>query len=90
MDMPLGKRQRILSRKSALWNERSSWITHWREISDYQQPRAGRFVATDRNRGDKRTRNDIDRPCQPHSCLDGPDNRIAPRRWERKRSVDTP
>lgn len=57
---PLNRRQRILSRKSALWNERSSWITHWREISDYQQPRAGRFVVTDRNRGDKRANNILD------------------------------
>ena len=60
MDQPLNQRQRILSRKSALWNERSSWVTHWREISDYQQPRAGRFVVTDRNRGDKRANHILD------------------------------
>jgi hypothetical protein len=59
-DRPINRRQRILSRKSALWNERSSWITHWREISDYQQPRAGRFVVTDRNRGDKRANHILD------------------------------
>jgi hypothetical protein len=57
---PINRRQRILSRKAALWNERSSWITHWREISDYQQPRAGRFVVTDRNRGDKRANHILD------------------------------
>lgn len=57
---PINRRQRLLARKSALWTERSSWITHWREISDYQQPRAGRFVATDRNRGDKRTNHILD------------------------------
>lgn len=60
MDQPTNRRQRILARKSALWNERSSWISHWREISEYQQPRAGRFVTTDRNRGDKRTNNILD------------------------------
>ncbi len=60
MDQPINKRQKILARKSALWTERSSWITHWREISEYQQPRAGRFVVTDRNRGDKRANNIID------------------------------
>lgn len=60
MDKSLTPRQRILSRKSALWLERSSWITHWREISDYQQPRAGRFVVTDRNRGDKRANHILD------------------------------
>ena len=55
---PGNTRQRLLQRKAALWNERSSWVTHWREISEYQQPRAGRFVVTDRNKGDKRG-NDI-------------------------------
>ena len=54
------KRQRILTRKSALWSERSSWDSHWREISDYQQPRAGRFFVTDRNRGNKRHNHIID------------------------------
>ena len=59
-EQPINKRQRVLSRKSALWNERSSWITHWREISEHQQPRAGRYVVTDRNRGDKRHQNILD------------------------------
>lgn len=56
----INRRQRLLARKAALWTERSSWITHWREISEYQQPRAGRFVASDRNRGDKRTNHILD------------------------------
>lgn len=60
MEQTINRRQRLLARKSALWTERSSWITHWREISDYQQPRAGRFVASDRNRGDKRTNHILD------------------------------
>jgi hypothetical protein len=60
MDQPINKRQRVLARKAALWNERSSWITHWREISEYQQPRAGRFVVTDRNKGDKRANSILD------------------------------
>ena len=59
-DQPVNKRQRVLARRSALVSERSSWISHWREISDYQQPRAGRFFATDRNRGDKRSNNILD------------------------------
>ncbi|MFM2208842.1 MAG: hypothetical protein RIQ96_485, partial [Pseudomonadota bacterium] len=59
-DKPINRRQRILARKSALWKERASWVTHWREISEYQQPRAGRFVVTDRNRGDKRTNHILD------------------------------
>lgn len=60
MAQPINRRQRILARKQALWTERSSWLTHWREISDYQQPRAGRFVVTDRNKGDKRTNHILD------------------------------
>lgn len=47
-------RQRKLQRKSALWNERASWVSHWREISEYQQPRLGRYFYTDTNKGQKR------------------------------------
>lgn len=46
--------QRKLQRKGALWTERSSWITHWREISEYQQPRLGRYMVSDVNKGSKR------------------------------------
>lgn len=53
-------RQRKLQRKSALYMERSSWVEHWREISDYQLPRAGRFFASDRNDGKKRHNNIYD------------------------------
>lgn len=60
MDQPINRRQRLLARKNALWTERSSWVTHWREISEYQQPRAGRFVVTDRNKGDKRANHILD------------------------------
>lgn len=41
-------------RKSAMWTERSSWVEHWRDISIYQQPRSGRFVVSDRNKGNRR------------------------------------
>lgn len=47
---PLGKRQRLMQRKNALWTERTSWITHYQEISDYVLPRAGRYFVTDRNK----------------------------------------
>jgi hypothetical protein len=53
-------RDKILTRWGALKTERSSWLTHWREISDYLLPRSGRFLATDRNRGDKRHNNIYD------------------------------
>lgn len=54
----LSKKQHLLLRKSALWNERSSWITRYRDISDHLLPYAGRFFTQDRNRGD-RTFNNI-------------------------------
>jgi hypothetical protein len=57
---PITPRQRILNRKAALWNERASWDSHWKEIAQYQQPRLGRFFVSDRNKGDKRSNSIID------------------------------
>ena len=53
-------RQRLLSRHAALTNERSSWVTHWQELSDYLLPRSGRFFTSDRNKGDRRHNNIYD------------------------------
>lgn len=53
-------RQRVLRRKTALIQERSSWMEHWREIAEYQQPRLGRFFQGDSNKGHKRHRSIID------------------------------
>lgn len=53
------KRERYLKRKQALWNERSSYLTHWREISDHIMPRTGRFFESDRNNGKKKHNNII-------------------------------
>lgn len=50
----------MLSRWKALDSERSSWLSHWKEISDYLLPRSGRFFLTDRNKGDKRHNNIYD------------------------------
>lgn len=44
---------RYLSRKSALWTARSSWDTHWRELSKYMMPRSGRWTHSTTNRGDQ-------------------------------------
>jgi hypothetical protein len=41
-------------RKAALWLERDSWISHYKEISEYQMPRAGRYFVSDSNKGTKR------------------------------------
>lgn len=56
--MSLTYRQEKVLRAGALKNERSSWLDHWRDISDYLLPRSGRFFIQDRNRGQKR-HNDI-------------------------------
>lgn len=53
-------RQRILSRHAALTTERSSFVSHWQEISDYLLPRSGRFFTSDRNNGGKRHNNIYD------------------------------
>jgi Bacteriophage head to tail connecting protein len=47
-------RKRLLLRKAALWNERSSWDSHWQDIARHQYPGAGRFQSTDANRGNKK------------------------------------
>lgn len=43
-----------------MWTERASWFDHWREISELQQPRLGRFFASDTNKGQKRHQAIID------------------------------
>lgn len=53
-------RDRLYTRWSALKSERSTWWSHWSEISDYVLPRSGRFFLQDRNRGQKRHNNILD------------------------------
>ncbi len=47
-------RDKLLSRWDQLKTERSSWDSHWKEISDHLLPRSGRFFAEDRNKGTHR------------------------------------
>ena len=54
MQEPITKREQINRRWGALKNERSSWDSHWLEISQNLLPRSGRFLTTERNRGDKK------------------------------------
>lgn len=57
-------------RWNALVAERSSWFGHWQEISQYVLPRSGRFVTSDRNRGDKKHNNIYDSTgCRAHRTL---------------------
>ena len=51
---------RCAHRWESLKRERSSWMSHWQEISEVLTPRTGRFLATDNNRGDKRHRAILD------------------------------
>lgn len=48
------KRDYFNRRLSSLKVERSTFENHWIDLSDYIQPRRGRFEISDRNRGDKR------------------------------------
>lgn len=47
-------REKLLARWVSLQSDRSSWLTHWRDISDHLLPRSGRFLIGDKNLGDKR------------------------------------
>jgi len=47
--------EQINQRRTALKSERdSSWLQHWMDLNKYSLPRVGRFLVTDRNRGDRR------------------------------------
>jgi len=62
-DAPLNsKRDRVWRRYKRLEDDRSSWRTHWMELSDYILPRRGRFLLDtyQSNRGRKRTTKIVD------------------------------
>lgn len=48
------QRERLQKRWNSLKNERSSWLSHWKEISTFMLPRSGRFLSSDRNKGERR------------------------------------
>lgn len=47
-------REQLQQRWAGLKSERSSWVDHWQEISQYLLPRSGRFFLSDQNRGGQR------------------------------------
>jgi hypothetical protein len=53
-------RDRLYQRWGSLKTERSTYVTHWKEISDYLLPRSGRYFVTDHNRGERRHNNIYD------------------------------
>lgn len=46
-------KQYCTQRWASLVKERTSWLDHYREISDFIQPRRGRYLLSDTNKGDK-------------------------------------
>jgi hypothetical protein len=54
------ERSKMLNRWGALKSERSSWMEHYQEISNFLMPRSGRFFVQDRNKGGKRHNNIYD------------------------------
>jgi len=55
-----GKRQKNEILRQQMENERTSFISQWREIGEYIRPRRTRFSVTDTNKGDKRNSKIID------------------------------
>lgn len=47
-------KQYLERRKGAMITERSSFISHYKELSQFIQPRRGRFLVDDVNKGDRR------------------------------------
>lgn len=46
-------RKQVFGRWEDLKRERSSWMQHWRDISEVLLPRSGRFLPTQNNRGNR-------------------------------------
>jgi len=46
-------REQVTRRLNELKQERSSFIPHWRELTDFLSPRTGRYLVIDRNKGVK-------------------------------------
>lgn len=57
---PETQRQIYDRRLGELTTERSSFIKHWQDLSDYILPRQARFTVTDRNRGDRKNSKILD------------------------------
>ena len=53
-------KQRLNIMRSAMESDRSSFIQHWRDLSDYILPRRAQFTLSDSNKGDKRNQKILD------------------------------
>lgn len=54
------KRKQYEILRSSLDNERSSFMSHWRDLADYIRPRRARFTLSETNRGDKKNQKIVD------------------------------
>lgn len=53
-------KEQLLKQVSLLNNDRSSFEPHWRDLSDFINPRGSRFLVTDVNRNDRRNTKTVD------------------------------
>lgn len=53
-------KEQLLKQVALLNNDRSSFEPHWRELSDFINPRGSRFLVTDVNRNDRRNTKTVD------------------------------
>ena len=56
----LTKRQSLEVLRAQLEGERSSFLSHWRDLADMILPRRARFQVTDANRGDRKNTKIVD------------------------------
>lgn len=53
-------KEQLQKQQAQLTNDRSSFDPHWRELSDFINPRGSRFLVTDVNRDDRRNTKIVD------------------------------
>ncbi|EMW0828972.1 phage tail protein [Klebsiella aerogenes] len=53
-------KEQLLKQVALLNNDRSSFEPHWRDLSDFINPRGSRFLVTDVNRNDRRNSKTVD------------------------------
>jgi len=51
--------ERINCRLGTMKSERSSYISHWQEITNFISPRTARYLRSDKNKGEKQNQNII-------------------------------
>jgi hypothetical protein len=54
------EKERLLKQLAQLKNERTSFEPHWRDLSDFINPRGSRFLTSDVNRDDRRNTKIVD------------------------------